>query len=362
MPRPGHRSPAFPPATARSTRSWSRPRTRPGGSPPRGDRRPAISCCARPIRASTGPRSCSMTGAEVRQPGRGRPRSSRHALLRRRAGFLGHAAGVAVSLEQLRRELGTRFRTPRSAAPATSRSCPTARTSSSSATASPAAARRNTSARPTAASRSASRRRRTPPKSPRSPPAACATTRSSAPTVTSRGTQRSTDYGATWPDVSNARASPWGVDIARDDPERNPVRAVHRHQLVHLGRRRHDVDRVRHARGRRVRQQLQHVPARDRGADPGRAIGRAFEAQHDVLVRADHGPAQATVSAPNGGEVWTPGQTRTISWERPTRPARAPRVPPRAGEPWQPSPTSPATRRSTRGRFRSMAAPRSRCA
>jgi photosystem II stability/assembly factor-like uncharacterized protein len=150
---------------------------------------------------------------------------------------------------------------------------------------------------------------------------------------TTGGAQRSTDYGATWPDVSSA-SSPWGIDIARDDP--NVImfgQYVGTSTFISVDGGTTWTTFDTPAAG--VFGNNYSIFLRDRGLLLAEQSGGVWKLNTTYSYAPITAPPTATVTAPNGGEVWPPGQARTINWSAPLLPLVRLEYRRALGEPWQ---------------------------
>jgi photosystem II stability/assembly factor-like uncharacterized protein len=139
---------------------------------------------------------------------------------------------------------------------------------------------------------------------------------------------RSTDHGATWQGVNPTDAT-WGVDVAGDDPN-FVVFGVYGGGHGYLSRDGGMTFDATPFTGTNYA-----MFARDRGL----VLALQSGGVHKLSFQYSHAPISAqsvTVTAPNGGEVWRAGSTRTITWSDLNLAVARIEYRARPDEPWEP--------------------------
>jgi photosystem II stability/assembly factor-like uncharacterized protein len=125
----------------------------------------------------------------------------------------------------------------------------------------------------------------------------------------SGGVRRTTDTGGSWSIVSTATAS-WGCDIARDDP-RVCIYGV----FITSGAAGLSFDGG--ASGTWIPTNIPSVNygmfAADRATIFALQATGIYKMRNAYTVTTNH-PSTVTVTSPNGGEIWTAGELRSITW------------------------------------------------
>ena len=122
----------------------------------------------------------------------------------------------------------------------------------------------------------------------------------------SDGVQRSTDYGSTWPGVSS-QGSAWGVDIAHDDPN-CMVFGVYSGGQSFLS-----LDGGTNFITSSLAGSNYSFYARDRATIFAEQSNGIYKLDVDYTFSPTN-TQSATLTAPNGGEVWMGGSQHDITW------------------------------------------------
>lgn len=121
------------------------------------------------------------------------------------------------------------------------------------------------------------------------------------------GVLRSQDAGATWGNVAGTNAA-WGVDIARDDPNAM-IFGVFSGGQSYLS-----LDGGTTFTPTALSGANYSFYARDRGLILAQQSTGVWKMTFQYPFTPSN-EQSVTVISPNGGEVWSPGQTRTITWD-----------------------------------------------
>jgi photosystem II stability/assembly factor-like uncharacterized protein len=143
----------------------------------------------------------------------------------------------------------------------------------------------------------------------------------------SGGVRRTSDFGGTWPQVS-AVVSAWGVDVAKDDPNMMAF-GVYSGAQVYLS-----FDQGTNYSSVNIVGANYSIFVPDRGtvlAEQGTGI-------YKLATTYNYTPASGqslVVVSPNGGETWSPGETRTVTFAASRVALARIEYRSRPGEPWQ---------------------------